>query len=223
MEDINANQNIRDHFMINEYNAMQKFRELIIGQVDQRVNTYLRLISATIAIIPAFSFLLIKNNKNIDYMLLCIACILISMLLFLFGLLTFYRVIEGHISIIVYTRSINRLRRYFYLCDRSIGNFLSMPINDDLPEFGTYGFSSVKTIKMGATSLVISLNVLNCLFYFGLMIWFVSMWFHISMGVYVIFSIIAILLSLGYMKKLRKIYNERMIQANNNCEVRFPS
>lgn len=210
-------------FMINEYNAMRDFRELIINQVDNRVNTYLKLISASIALIPAFSFLIVNSNNTIDYRALCAVSIVISVLLFGFGILSFYRVIEGHISIIYYTRAINRARRYFYDKDNNIKNYISMPINDDVPEFGTYGFSSVKTTRVGATSLVLSLNVLNALLLQGLLIWMLSLFVSLDIRILAAFGVIALILSFIYKKMLERKYNKRMIAAEQKSQVRFPS
>ena len=148
------NQNSWD-FMINEYNAMMSFRELIINQVDNRVNTYMKVLSGAIAFVPSFSFILVTTNNSIDYLGVCALSLCVSFLLFWFGLISFYRVIEGHISIINYTRAINRARRYFCDRDNRVKKYVSMPIFDDVPKFGTYGFSSVKTTNVGNTSLVL--------------------------------------------------------------------
>lgn len=209
--------------MLNEYNAMTEFRELIINQVDNRVNTYLKLISATITLIPTFSFLIVNSNNMVDYRLLCAVLIIVSTLLLGFGILSFYRVIEGHISIINYTRAINRARRYFYDRDSRIKKYISMPVNDDVPEFGTYGFSSVKTTKVGATSLVLSLNVLNVIFLQGLIIWMFSMLTFPDIWTLVILSVMALILSFIFRKILEDEYDKRMIVAKQKSLVRFPS
>ena len=41
-------------FMINEFNAMKDLRELVINQVNSRVNVYLKIILAAVTAIPTF-------------------------------------------------------------------------------------------------------------------------------------------------------------------------
>lgn len=208
-------------FMLNEYNMMKEFRELIIHQVDNRVNLYLKMISTAITVIPAFSFWVVNSNDEVDYEMLCVISGVIAVLLLCFGILSFFRVIEGHISIINYTRAINRARRYFYDRDRSIRNYISMPVTDNTPSFGTYGFSAVKTMNVGATSLVMLLNVFNLWLLEGMVIWYLGTKVQFN-NIELIFVISgAAILGIVYYILLRCIYNKRMRRARQKAVAHF--
>lgn len=208
-------------FMLNEYNAMREFRELIVHQVDNRVNLYLKMVSTAVTVIPAFSFWIVNSNDEVNFQVLCLISGAITAILLCFGILSFFRVIEGHISIIRYTRAINRARRYFYDRDKRIRKYISMPVTDDTPSFGTYGFSEVKTMNVGATSLVMSLNIFNSLLLEGIVIWFFKMHFYLCRCILISAIAGAILLSICYYALLRHIYKKRMCQAKGKAVANF--
>lgn len=114
-----ANQTKSIEVMINEYNALKEFRKMTFDQAESRVNLYLRMLSAAIAIITGLSFLIGErsiagNNPNeVDYTLLSLIVLFAAMILLYVGIISFFRVLENNISCIVYTRAINRVRRFF--------------------------------------------------------------------------------------------------------------
>lgn len=211
-----------DEFMLNEYNAMKDFRELIVHEVAERVTLYLKMVSTAVTAIPAFSFLVVNSNQSINYVYFCILLIAVTALLWIFGILSFYRVIEGHISIIRYTRAINRARRYFFDKYKAIRPYISMPVIDSVPSFGTYGFSNVKTINVGATSLLMFLNTLCFLLLEGLVVWCVSMLMSANNLLWIL-CIAVVIIAAGYHIALRKEYAKRMQAASQKSEVHFSS
>lgn len=208
-------------FMLKEYDLLKDFRELIVHQVDNRVNLYLKMFSTVIASIPVLS-IFVENPQNVvNNKLLSTILIIVSMLLLYFGVLSFYRVIEGHISIINYTRAINRIRRYFLDNDQNIKKYLAMPVTDNVPKYGTYGFSSVKTINVGATSLIMTLNALNLLLTEALLVWYLSLKVSITPILIIILIIIAIFIAFFYLSLLRYLYNRRMKKAKTKFVPNF--
>lgn len=207
--------------MLKEYELLKDFRELIVNQVDNRVNLYLKMFSTVIASIPVLSIFVESPQNIVNNELLSAILIIVSVLLLYFGVLSFYRVIEGHISIINYTRAINRIRRYFLDNDQSIKNYLAMPVTDNVPKYGTYGFSSVKTINVGATSLIMTLNALNLLLTEGLIVWYISLKISMTFIMTIIIIILSVIVSIFYLMLLRHLYNKRMRKAKNNSVSKF--
>ncbi len=209
--------------MINEYNAMKDLRELQIHQLDNRVELYLKMISVAVTVIPALSFLVVPSLGTIHYTWLFVIILFITLMLLYFGVFSFFRVVEGHISIVEYTRGMNRVRRFFYDRDEDIRQYLSMPIADDVPAFGSYGFSFIKTIRFGYASLVIALNIMNALLIEMNILYLLYKVFNIQIGMTIFLIVIALVLVALYYRVLCRTYNKRMEKAHIKSSVRFPT
>lgn len=70
---------------------------------------------------------LVSQMTSISTSFLVIALIL-TFLLFSLALITFARLIDGHISLTLYTRGMNRIRRFFVDIDGSIKDYLLLPV-----------------------------------------------------------------------------------------------
>lgn len=75
----------------------------MINKVNNCVNVYLKIVLVATTAIPIFSFIIIKSNCDINYVFFVIICLIVSILTLYWGVLSVFRVIEGHISAIGYT------------------------------------------------------------------------------------------------------------------------
>lgn len=95
--------------MINEYNSIVKFRELIINQAEGRITLYLKMVSIILPVIAVF--ILQTDINDASQIIISIA---VPLAVYIFGIIMFPHVIEGHISIVNYTRKLNKTRKFFY-------------------------------------------------------------------------------------------------------------
>lgn len=217
-------------YMLKEYDILKDFRELIVNQVEERVNLYFKMFGAASSIIPTVLVIISDITTNPNYNMILIVFMSISAVLLYFGYVTFLRVIEGHISIINYSRAINRIRRYFCEFDKSIIPYISMPVTDNTPVFGTYGFSNKKTTNVGVTSLIMVLNSINLFILLTLLFWFISLnippitafWLNIwGLNYDITYTIANLLFPFLYGFLLRVLYKKRMINAEKKAQSRF--
>ncbi len=212
--------------MINEYNALKDFRKMTFDQSESRVNLYLKMLSVAIVAIPAFSFIVGERSNNpsaVDYTLLSLIVFFAAMILLYVGIISFYRVIESNISCIRYTRALNRVRRFFYDNDKSIRKYLSLPVVDDLPIFGTFGFSFKKQKRYGSATLLITLNAINWFFAWESFVFFLKTIYNIKKDMFIILSVAILLCTVIYYLFLHFIYGKRIKQANDTYIICFPS
>lgn len=207
--------------MLNEYNALKDFRELIIKQSESRVNLYLTMLTATIAALPLFSFIFVDANNEVDYKLFSLIVFVIATILLYIGFISFLRKIESHISTIKYTKAINIARRFFYDRDKSIRKYLIMPISDNKPVFGTYGFSPkpAKSRHRGATSLLMVLNTINLLFVEVSLFYYLEPNTIVSSNSSFLLCGIALVTAISYYLFLNCIYKKRVREAHDSYKV----
>jgi hypothetical protein len=124
-------------FMLAEYTLLQELRRDVITLGESRANFFLAGVSGAIV-----GLALINQVPGIDY-LIYIVNGLVFIGLLLWGLVVFARTVEVSISVIIYTRGLNRIRNYFCKQKPDLKNYLIMPINDDYPSFSTAGFRQI--------------------------------------------------------------------------------
>lgn len=144
-------------FMLNEYNAVIEFRKLMIEQTEGRVILYFKMLAVALTVILSYMALGDGNALNQSSIVACF----ILMLLYIFGMTQFSHVIEGHISIINYTKKLNIVRSFFYEHLDGIDKYKVLPTNDKKPEFGGYGFGDEKILEMGGTKMYLVFNSVN--------------------------------------------------------------
>jgi hypothetical protein len=198
-------------FMLAEYSLLKDFRGAILSQVENRVS----LLFASISGIAGVLALVFQSiGANISFF---VVASILTALVFVLGLLTFLRVLEGHISFTNYTRGINRIRRYFAEKDSSIGDYLILPITDDSPKFGVMGFSAVRLSKSGLTGMTILMNSITFSAFAALSL---NLLFRNS--IIPILVIAALAGALVWFIQLG-VYRSRTRQAENNTLKKFPS
>ena len=141
-------------FMLAEYELLKEFRGSMLSQMESRTNFLFTSVSAIATVLA-----IISQITGFNQSFLIIASIL-TFLLFLLGVITFLRLVEGHVSFTLYTRGINRIRRYFVDADSRIRNYVLLPITDNTPKFGVLGFSSAKISKVGNVGMAIFINTI---------------------------------------------------------------
>lgn len=195
--------------MISEYSLLKDLRSGIVSHIDSFVKFYFSLVSAIGAVVALVSQ--ITGTNTVFFMSVATLCFF----QFVLGIVTFNRIVEGHISITTYTRGLNRIRRFFV----DVGNiqeYLSMPINDDVPKFGQAGFSG-KNVKLIGLSTAIA--IINSVF-FAILIGMVNLSLVVNIQLNVLIScvvfIAAVLLHF-------RVYNVRAKLAEKNYAVKYPS
>lgn len=143
-------------FMLAEYSLIKDLRASSLSQIESRLNFYFSSVSGIVAALA----LLYQFTGSGVYILL-VAVVLLAILLLL-GLMTFNRIIQGHISVTRYTRGLNLIRGYFVHQYRFVGPYINNPISDIEPKFGNLGFISLGTApkinKIGLTAMALLLN-----------------------------------------------------------------
>lgn len=198
------------NFMLAEYELLKEFRGNMLSQMESRINFLFTSVSAIATILA-----IISQITGFTHSFLVIASFL-TFLLFLLGLITFLRLVEGHISFILYTRGINRIRRYFVDSDNSVKDYVLLPLTDNTPKFGGLGFSSTKISKVGNVGMAIFINSII----FGS---FITLFVNMVLNALSIFSIFIIVLAslLVWFLQLR-FYGNRTKRAEQNTLSKFP-
>jgi hypothetical protein len=150
-----------------------------------------------------------------DEMAKTISIVLLTSL-FLLGIVTFSRVIEGHIANLIYVRGMNRIRRYFSEYAPETLSFFILPTTDNVPRFHSVGFNvsglatwfTLASIVGIINSAVLSANAL-----------ILVSGTRISSFFVVLVSISVFLLSLFIHQRYQI---SRFSKAEKEIEVRFP-
>ena len=204
-------QEISTGFMLTEYQIVKEMRDKAITRRESRANIYFSLVSGVTAFLLLISQLF--GTSDLFYTVVFI----VSLIILGYGTMVFDRLVEGHISVRIYARGINRIRRYFVEFDPKIKPFLMMPINDDIPGFDSTGFFKRKGTQGGLLRLIIFSNTFVAslvifLFIFALLRPNV-LYAGIGAGVSGITTFIASI----------KYFNSQVRIADKNTPVLFPS
>ncbi|MEO5951442.1 MAG: hypothetical protein ABIQ44_03145 [Chloroflexia bacterium] len=119
-------------FLLADMGVLKDFRQDLIQQGETRINFYV-----TAASVSLVGMGLVSQGVAFDVTFLVstfVVCGLIAM-----GVITFVRMVERSIGIVLYARRINRIRRYFQDRDKDIVKYMSFPAYDDVPQFRRMG------------------------------------------------------------------------------------
>jgi len=120
--------------MTAEYESLQRARESVLRINENRANFFFTSITIIVIFLTfIFETMGVEIAKTTSVVLLTS--------LFFLGVVTFIRVIEGHIANLIYVRGMNRIRRYFTECAPETLNYFILPITDDVPRFHSVGFN----------------------------------------------------------------------------------
>lgn len=144
-------------FLREELETLRCFRLNMNSMGESRVNILLAVSGGL------FGLAVLKLSSIFQEELLPIISPLITGVvltgLLLLGLITFGRTIERDINIKIYTRGLNRIRRYFVQQDPELKKYLILPINDDQPEFNILGSLNTKIGQLfSLESMVVIIN-----------------------------------------------------------------
>ena len=195
--------------MITEYESLQRARDSVLRINENRANFFFTSITITVI------FLTFVFETMGDEMAKTISIVLLTSL-FLLGIVTFSRVIEGHIANLIYVRGMNRIRRYFSEYAPETLSFFILPITDNVPRFHSVGFNvsglatwfTLASIVGIINSAVLSANAL-----------ILVSGTRISSFFVVLVSISVFLLSLFIHQRYQI---SRFSKAEKEIEVRFP-
>jgi len=139
-------------FMLVEYATLRVFRQDLLTLGENRLNFFLAAVSGAIV-----GLALLNQIPGHEEMVSSVSGIIIMSLLFI-GLITFARMIERSIGVVIYTRGINCIRRWFAEQSPSIKEYLVLPMSDEEPTFRATGFLSKGTSSLGLPEVVAVVN-----------------------------------------------------------------
>lgn len=197
-------------FLLAEYELLKDLRAGIITQNENRLNLFMAVVSGSAGLI-AFIIKEQVCNSKASY----IAALFIILWLLLFGLTAYKRLIDGVISITIYSRGLNRIRRYFLDVDQAIADYLMLPVNDDVPRFGTVGFLPTKWSGIGLAWVVI---IVNSILIGGILAIILHLVTRITSWLIILIGVLAILALIAHYV----YYKHQMEKARRSTVVMFP-
>lgn len=199
--------------MLAEYSTLRELRLSLDSLGENRVNFYMAAISGSVV-----GLALINQLSTFPEIIYFIDGAVVAGL-FVFGLITFARMVERSVNIISYTRGMNRIRRYFADKHPNIQSYLWLPITDDTPPF-SYKVINVQKRRLGLTGLAPMVGVINSLIATAGIVILARAIFAAS----AIWSLLVGILIFIIMTLLQYQYlASRMRKAKTLVEVRFPS
>jgi hypothetical protein len=140
---------------------LRNLRQDIVALGESRFNFYLASVSG---VFVGFSFLY-QSGMRVE--ILFYAASLGTLGLLCVGFVVFGRLVERSISVIVYTRGMNRIRRYFVEIEPKIEPHVILGTTDDSPFFGTVGHMSRGSwaIEVTAPVAIINSSLLSIFFF----------------------------------------------------------
>jgi len=113
--------------MLAEYNTLRELRQSLDTVGENRVNFFLATASGSVV------GLALINQLSVQVEILFFLNGAVFVGLFSLGLITFARMVERSVNIILFTRGMNRIRRYFSDRHPAIERYLWLPVYDDKP------------------------------------------------------------------------------------------
>jgi len=197
--------------MKSEYETLLNFRQSLITLGENRLNFFLATVSGAAVGLGLINQ--VSANKEIIYFVDGI--VLVG--LFLLGIVTFVRTVERSIGIVVYTRGMNRIRRFFVDQNPSIKKYLVLPVYDDKPSFISRafirgGFSSIGLPEMAAiVNSIIAGSAISLL---------LSMILSVATTWVIVTGVIIFIITLA----AHNIYKQSHLRAmEKNTQIEFPS
>ena len=109
--------------MLEEFRFLKASFEGAMTWRDERFKNFINIIFGTAALLAVIAQLS-KTKAELHY-----SIIIISIILFLYGLFVFSRLVAGSFSIRKYRRAINKVRKYFVDMDIDLEEYLVIPVN----------------------------------------------------------------------------------------------
>lgn len=142
-------------FLLKEYEMFHELRRDLIQLQEARLNVYLTAVGGSIAALGVSTQIKQEILDTFPHLIPFIGSML-AICLFIFGLITFFRLIERGIEIVIVSRAINRIRCYF--SESEVKSYILFPICDKEPEFASIG------LLKGGYALMIGLPQIVALF-----------------------------------------------------------
>ena len=141
-------------FLLEEFQLIWNLRDSAMRHSESRVNVFFALVT----VIGGAAVWIFRDQLCADDSFIALS--ILNFFLLLIGILSYIRLIESHVSIVIYTRGLNRIRGFFK--KNSTKSFMDRVLilspYDDQPEFGGFGFSSFKVYFLGLAGLMVVLN-----------------------------------------------------------------
>jgi len=137
-------------FLLAEYEMLQRLRQGVVSADEARLNFFIAIASGAIF---SFTFLDQILERNVAI----IVAGTIAFNIFFLGVLTFARSVERSIRVIVYTRGMNRIRRYFTQISPNVQEYLVLSTNDDHPPYGAVG-NLTKSLWLEPATIIAIIN-----------------------------------------------------------------
>ena len=139
-------------FLLAEYAMLRDLRQDTISHGESRLNFFLATVSGALVGIPLI------NQVSVDKDIILFVNSTIIIGLFILGLITFGRLVQRSVRVIIYTRGLNRIRRYFVDQGLAIQKYLILSINDDHPAFEQTGDLPKAATLLDVTAPVAAIN-----------------------------------------------------------------
>lgn len=197
--------------IVAEYSLIVNLRTGVIAQGESRLNFFLALVSASGAIVAILS-----QREKVDVQSLLLMSALLAVFVFCVGVMTYIRVLHAHISLTIYARALNRVRRGFASLEPTLEPYLLLPIHDDVPNLGSTGFADSDILKSGAIAAILFVNT-------GLLAAFV--WLALELlDAGVRYQVLAACVAATFCVFAHSVvWQKAMSQASEGLSVRFPS
>jgi hypothetical protein len=114
-------------FMLEEFRYLKASYEGAMTWRDERFRSFINIIFGTAALLAIIAQLS-KTKSELYY-----SIIVITVILYLYGLFVFSRLVAGSFSTEQYRRAINRVRAYFVDLDATVKEYLLVPIDNPEP------------------------------------------------------------------------------------------
>ncbi len=138
---------ISEEFLIAEFNALQQRASDYEQLKNNRVNFFLIVVAASIAILPT----MIEKFQAYEW----IAAAFVSLAILLIGLVTLNQVVVYSISIVAFYQRAGRIRRWFVEQNKRISSFVAFAPRDDRP---LVKLSTAFLALRGGDTILIAIN-----------------------------------------------------------------
>lgn len=197
-----------------EHFTLQGARSVVIAEINGRATIFLSAVSSSLV---ALAF--VTTLARADELVRGFALILLPVLCFM-GYVTKARLEQLSFTDFNYQRAINRIRHFYVDIAPEAGQYLTLPIHDDLPGISESSFGHAPSWWLG---LLTAAQMVAVVFYVvaGLTIWLLTSW-YLGAG-----NAAASVIGLGFSLALAifDFYQQekRWVAHLANNEVRFPS
>lgn len=201
------------NFLLAEYTTLRELRQNLDSLGESRVNFFLATVSGVIVGLALINQM--PGEKEIIYFINGAAFIG----LFWLGLITFTRMVERSINLVLYMRGMNRIRRYFVDRNLSIEKYLWLPKYDDKPSLG-YGMYNPKLKRWSLTGLPPMMALINSILATVGAVMLARVVFNILSGWTLLIGVASFLIVLS---SQYRYYANRVKRKRDETEIHFPT